>query len=90
MRLYLKRRDSSALDIQSIVEVDLLVWDTQYSEETLTCDLPVLVVHHIEERWFANTSFHVAFVDLKPIKMKKLIKPKVHQPNSDLMTSKCS
>jgi hypothetical protein len=31
-------------------------------------DLPIGVVYSIEERWFAETTLHVAFIDHEPIK----------------------
>jgi hypothetical protein len=33
-------------------------------------DLPIGIVCSIEERWFAETTLHVAFVDHKPIKVE--------------------
>jgi hypothetical protein len=36
-------------------------------------NLLVWVVHPIEERRFVNTSFHVTLVDLKPIKVEKIL-----------------
>jgi hypothetical protein len=33
-------------------------------------DLPIGIICSIEERWFAGTTLHVAFVDHEPIKVE--------------------
>jgi hypothetical protein len=73
MELHLNRSDPITRSIQRNIEADLL--DIVPTTLTLRIcryvDLLVWMVRPIEEQMFANTSFHVAFVDFRPIRVRK-------------------
>ena len=64
MELHLNGSDSSTLGIERSIETNFL--------DTIPNTLDMRIVHPIEERRFANTSFHVAFANFKPIRRVNL------------------
>jgi hypothetical protein len=71
MKLHLNRSDSSTHTIKHNIKANL---PNAVADTLKICrhvNLLVWVVRPIKEQWLANTTFHVAFVDLKPIKVER-------------------
>jgi hypothetical protein len=62
MELHLNWSDQITCNIKCSIKLDLLGMVPNTFKVWRHVDLPVLVVCPIEQRRFANTSFHVAFV----------------------------
>jgi hypothetical protein len=71
MELQLNRSDPSTLGIKRIVKTNPLDMIPNALEICRNADLSVWVIRPIEEQKFANTLFHVAFVDFRPIRVRK-------------------
>jgi hypothetical protein len=68
MELHLNWSDPRARSIERSAKANLPDVVPNTLKEWRHTDLPVRVVHPIEERWLARTTFHVAFV----VKAKQL------------------
>jgi hypothetical protein len=71
MVLHLKRSDPSTLSIKRSIKIDLPDAIPNTLKICQHADLLVWVVRPIEEQKFANTLFHVAFVDFRLIRVRK-------------------
>jgi hypothetical protein len=67
MELHLNWSDSFTCSIEHNIEANLPKFVPYTLKICRHADLPVRVVRPIEERWLANTTYHVAFVDFEPI-----------------------
>jgi hypothetical protein len=71
--LHLNRSDLITRSIERIIDIDLPDTIPNSLKICGHADLRVWVIYPIAERRFANTSFHVAFVDFRPIRVRKLL-----------------
>jgi hypothetical protein len=70
MELHLNQSDRITHNIERNIEIDLPDVVPNTLKICWHAKLLVRIVRPIKEQRFANTSFHVAFVDLKPIKVE--------------------
>jgi hypothetical protein len=73
MKLYLNWNDSFTCSIERNIEANLPNFVPYTLKICRHTDFPVRVVGPIEERWLANTMFHVAYVDFEPIREGKTL-----------------
>jgi hypothetical protein len=71
MEFHINWSDPSTRSVESSIEADFLDTVPNTLKICRHVDLPVRVVRPIEEQWLANTMFHVAFVDLEPVRVMK-------------------
>jgi hypothetical protein len=71
MELYLKWSDFFTSSIGHNIEINLPNFVPYTLKICRHADLPVRVVRLIEERWLANTTFYVAFMDFESIREGK-------------------
>jgi hypothetical protein len=73
MELQWNRIHLSTLGIKRGIETNLPYTIPNTLKIYRHVDLLVWVIHPIEERRFANTSFHISFVDFRPIRVRKYL-----------------
>jgi hypothetical protein len=71
MKLHLNRSDPSTRSVESNIEASFLDAIANTLQICRHTDLSVQIIRPIEERWLANTMFHVAFMDFKSIRVRK-------------------
>jgi hypothetical protein len=71
MELHLNWSDLVTCSIEICIEENFTNPVTDALKIRRHANLPVRVIGLIEERRFANTSFHVVYVDFKPIREDK-------------------
>jgi hypothetical protein len=73
MELHLNGSDPVTCSIENRIEANFPNPITDALKIHRHVNLPVRVIGPIEERRFANTSFHVAYVDFEPIREGKTL-----------------
>jgi hypothetical protein len=73
MELQLNRSDLSTLAIESSIKANLPNSIPNTLKKRGHVNLPIWVVRLVKERWLANTTFHVAFMDFELIREGKSI-----------------
>jgi hypothetical protein len=71
MEFHFNRSDPSTRSIEHSIETNLLDMIPNTLKIWQHADLLVWVIHPIEKRRFGSTSFHVAFMDFRPIRIRK-------------------
>jgi hypothetical protein len=71
MELHLNRSDSSIRSVESSIEADFPDVVPNTLKIYWHADLLVRVVRPIEEWWLTSPTFHVAFMDFNPIRVRK-------------------
>jgi hypothetical protein len=71
MKLHLNWSDLFTCSIERNIESDLPDSIPYTMKLCRHVNLLVLIVSPIEELWFANTMFYVAFMDFEPIRVRK-------------------